>query len=145
MKNIAIKENHLYRKAYQKGKRFAGHYVAVYVLRDYAAKRIQAAHPQKCFVNRVGLTVSTKLGGAVVRNRAKRVMRAAYDSVKEELAVGNLVVISARSGILGAKSTKVAAELRRGFSKLGLLPDAQKKPDPSDGQADPLSEDPRNV
>ena len=40
MKNIAVKENHLYNKAYAKGKRFFGRLVRVYVLRDLKAKQV---------------------------------------------------------------------------------------------------------
>jgi hypothetical protein len=40
MKLVAIKENHLYSKAYSKGKRAVTPAVAVYVLPDYAAKRL---------------------------------------------------------------------------------------------------------
>ena len=121
MKNIAIKEHHLYNKAFQRGKRQVGKYVAVYVLRDLAAQKLRKAHPQKIFVNRLGLSVSKKLGGAVQRNRAKRLMRAAYDSVKAELVTGNLIVISPRVAILDVKSQEVAAELRIAFSELGLI------------------------
>ncbi len=122
MKNVAIREHHLYNKAFQKGKRQVGKYVAVYVLRDLAAHKLQKSHPQKIVVNRLGLSVSKKVGGAVQRNRAKRVIRAAYDSVKQELKVGNLIVISPRTAILGAKSTEVAEELRVAFDALGLIP-----------------------
>ncbi|MBE6577795.1 MAG: ribonuclease P protein component [Ruminococcaceae bacterium] len=121
MKNIAIREHHLYNKAFQKGKRQVGKYVAVYVLRDLAAKRIMNAHPEKKYVNRLGLSVSKKLGGAVQRNRAKRVVRAAYDTLKDELYTGNLIVISPRNAVLDAKSTQVAEEMRAAFSQLGLL------------------------
>ena len=121
MKNIAIREHHLYNKAFRKGKRQVGKYVAVYVLRDLAAQKLKNAHPQKIVVNRLGLSVSKKVGGAVQRNRAKRVIRAAYDSVKQELKVGNLIVISPRTAILGAKSTEVAEELRVAFDALGLI------------------------
>lgn len=121
MKNVAIREHHLYNKAFKSGKRQVGKYVAVYVLRDLAANRLQKAHPQKKVVNRLGLSVSKKVGGAVERNRAKRVIRAAYDSVKGELKVGNLIVISPRTAILGAKSTEVAEELRAAFGALGLI------------------------
>ena len=128
MKNVAIREHHLYNKAFQKGKRQVGKYVAVYVLRDLAAHNLQKAHPQKIVVNRLGLSVSKKVGGAVQRNRAKRVIRAAYDSVKQELKVGNLIVISPRTAILGAKSTEVAEELRVAFDALGLIsPKSQDK------------------
>ena len=121
MKNIAIREHHLYNKAFQKGKRQVGKYVAVYVLRDLAAKRIMNANPEKKYVNRLGLSVSKKLGGAVQRNRAKRVVRAAYDTLKDELYTGNLIVISPRNAVLDAKSTQVAEEMRAAFSQLGML------------------------
>ena len=129
MKNVAIREHHLYNKAYSKGKRFVGKYVAVYVLRDLAAERLKKAHPDKIYVNRLGLSVSKKIGGAVQRNRAKRLLRAAYDTVKDRLRTGNLIVISPRSAICAAKSTDVSHELRRAFGELGLIssPKAQEK------------------
>ncbi len=121
MKNIAIRENHLYNKTYQRGKKFVGRYVAVYVLKDLAAGRLKKENPQKQYVNRLGLSVSKKLGGAVVRNRAKRVIRAAYDPLKQELKTGFLIVISARGAILGRKSPEVAEELKKAFFSLGMI------------------------
>ena len=121
MKNIAIKENHLYQKTYKNGKRFVGRYVAVYVLRDLAAGRLRREHPQKQFVNRLGLSVSKRIGGAVQRNRAKRIIRAAYDPLRTSLKTGNLIVISARDAIGGQTSTTVASELATAFKVLGLL------------------------
>lgn len=121
MKNVAIKEHHLYNKTFAKGKRYVGKYTAVYVLRDLAAHRLMKSNPQKKYVNRLGLSVSKKLGGAVRRNRAKRVSRAAYDAIKDELRTGNLIVISPRHASLSAKSTQLEAELRVAFSELGLF------------------------
>ena len=121
MKNIAIREHHLYNKAYSRGKRYVGKYVAVYVLRDLAAERLKKAHPDKICVNRLGLSVSKKLGGVVQRNRAKRLLRAAYDTVKDRLKTGNLIVISPRTAIMSQKSTDVAAELEIAFGTLGIL------------------------
>ncbi len=131
MKNIAIRENHLYGKTYRSGKRFVGKYVAVYVLRDLAAGRLRRENPQKQFVNRLGISVSKKVGGAVVRNRSKRIIRAAYDSVRSDLKTGFLIVISARSAIVGKKSTDVERELRTAVRKLELLKSAAP---PKDGQ-----------
>ena len=122
MKHMAIRENHLYQKAYKNGKRFVGRTVAVYVLRDYAAGRLQRENPQKIRLNRLGLSVSKKIGGAVQRNRAKRVIRAAYDTLCHDLKTGFLIVISARGAIEGKKSTQVAEELLYAFTQLGLLP-----------------------
>ena len=128
MKNIAIRENHLYQKAYKNGKRFVGRLVAVYVLRDYAAGRLRKENPQKQFVNRLGLSVSKKIGGAVERNRAKRIIRAAYDPLRPSLRTGNLIVISARGAIAGKKSGDVERELRLAFTKLELWDKSTNSP-----------------
>ena len=121
MKNIAIRENHLYNKTYRKGKSYVGRFVAVYVLRDLAAWKLANANPEKRKVNRLGLSVSKKLGGAVVRNRTKRIIRAAYDTVKADIKKGNLIVISARGACVGKKSTDVALELKKAFTALEMF------------------------
>ena len=120
MKNLAIKEHHLYNKAYKKGRSYVGRLVTVYVLRDFTAERLKRANPEKKYVNRIGLSVSKKLGGAVARNRAKRLIRAGFDVVKPNLRGGNLIVIGARVAILDKKSTQVAEELCEAFKNLGL-------------------------
>lgn len=120
MKFVAIREHHLYNKAYRQGERFVGKYVAVYVLRDYAAARLTKAHPQKLCVNRIGLSVTKKIGGACVRTRAKRILREAYRAVEREgqLKTGYLVVLAARGEIVGKKTQDVERELRRAFAHL---------------------------
>ncbi len=120
MKLVAIKEHHLYNKAYQKGERVTGRSISVYVLRDYAARRLMLAHPLRLTVNRVGIAVSKKIGGACVRNRAKRIIREAYRAVQREgrMKVGFLVVIAARPDVVGKKSTQIEQELRAAFDRL---------------------------
>ena len=123
MKFHAICENRLYSKAYSKGNRAVGPCLAVYVLPDFAAKRLQKAHPQKLRMNRIGLTVSKKLGGAVVRNRVKRILRAAIRAVEKRHPVktGFLIVIAARDAAVTKKSTELERELSRAYEKLGLF------------------------
>ncbi len=123
MKFRAICENHLYSKAYSKGKRAVTSALAVYVLPDYAAKRIAKAHPKKVKVNRIGLTVSTKLGGAVVRSRVRRILRAGLSATekKRPLKTGFLIVIAARSAAVSMKSTDIESELNIIFEKLEMF------------------------
>lgn len=121
MKFPAIKEHHLYNKAYRSQKRFFGRYVCVYVLKDLHAKRLALSHPQGRVVNRLGLSVSKKIGGAVKRNRAKRIIRAAYAPLEEALVKGYLIVISAKPEIDGCNSNEIGAELRYAFKRLEML------------------------
>ena len=86
-----------------------------------AAKRLCKENPEKQFLNRLGLSVTKKIGGAVQRNPAKRMIRAAYDDLKGDLKRGFLIVISAREAINGKKSTDVREELGEAFSRLGML------------------------
>ncbi len=121
MKYPAIKEHHLYNKAYRTGKHFFGRYVCVFVLRDLHAKRLCRENPQKIYVNRLGLSVTKKVGGAVQRNRAKRIIRAGYSCVQNDLKKGYLIVISAKPEICGQKSTAIAKELKYAFSRLEMF------------------------
>ena len=121
MKYTTLKEHHLYNKTFRKGSRQGGKYVSVFVLRDYAARRLMLENPQKKYYNRIGLSVGKKVGGAVQRNRVKRILRAGYRAVEPELKTGFLVVISPREGILSAKSTDIEYELRRAFKRLDMF------------------------
>ena len=123
MKFRAIKENHLFGKAYTKGKRAVTSALAVYVLPDYAAKRLEKSDTRKQLKNRYGITVSTKVGGSVVRSRCRRIIREGLRAVEKEgnLKQGFLVVIAARSVLPKFKSDRVRAELCASFAKLGMF------------------------
>ena len=100
--------------------------LAVYVLPDYAAKRLAKAHPEKKTVNRIGLTTSTKLGGAVVRSRCRRIMREGLRAVERErtLKTGFLIVIAARSASVNLKAGDIKSQLDFAFKKLGMYADS---------------------
>ncbi len=123
MKFKAICENHLYQKAYTKGKRAVMPALAVYILPDYAAKRLARSHPEGKIVNRIGLTTSTKLGCAVVRSRVRRILREGLRSLMREceLKVGFLIVIAARGAATTLKSTDIKEQLGVAFQKLGMI------------------------
>lgn len=122
MKFRAIKENHLFGKAYSKGKRVVTSALAVYVLPDYAAKRLAKNDTRKQIKNRYGITVSTKVGGAVVRSRCRRIIREGIRAVEKggNLKKGFLVVIAARSAAPRMKSYEIEKNLIGAFKKLEM-------------------------
>ena len=121
MKFPAVKEHHLYNKAYRSQKRFFGRDVCVYILKDTHAKLLQKSHPHRLIVNRFGISVSKKMGGAVKRNRAKRIIRAGYAPLEDKLKKGYLIIVSAKPDIDGKKSTEIQNEPRYAFKKLDML------------------------
>jgi ribonuclease P protein component len=61
----------------------------------------------------VAVVAGRKVGGAVMRNRARRVVRAALREAAPAGLGAHDAVIVARSAIRGASALEVAAELRR--------------------------------
>lgn len=128
MKNIAISEDHLFRKVYTKGQKVFCKHIAVYVLIDYRASRLARENPLKTRINRIGLTVTKKLGHAVVRTRTRRILRAAYQQLekKNNVKKGFLVVIVARNAATTAKTQDIYGDLLYAFKKLELIiPDTE--------------------
>jgi len=80
----SLKKNHEFKRLYNKGKSAASQYVAVYCRRNGRE------------LNRLGVTVSTKLGGAVQRNRIRRRLKEIYRLNEEKFLTGFDIVIVAR-------------------------------------------------
>ena len=129
MKDIAITENHLYQKAYRNGEKAHTKHLSVYILRDWGAKRQMLQNPEKKYINRIGLSVSKKIGGAVVRNRVKRIIRAGLDEARAAASfkTGYLIVIAAKVGAHEVNSKAIANELVYAFKKLQMYKDIPQK------------------
>ncbi len=123
MKFISLTENHLFSKAYARGQRAVTKSVAVYVLKDRHEKILKNANPMKTSINRIGITASKKIGGAVERNRAKRVIREAYRLTDRELGVkrGFIIVVAARERSAVCKMQDVKRDLQFALEKLDML------------------------
>lgn len=84
-KELRVKKNKEFQEAFQKGRSFANRQFVVYAL---------TKEGQDFF--RIGLSVSKKVGNAVVRNQIKRYIRQAIFELGELLQTGHDYIIIAR-------------------------------------------------
>ena len=108
----ALKLNHIFRRLYAT----SGHANSFLVL--YARKNHSAT-------NRVGVTVSKKLGCAVVRNRVRRRLREVYRLNETRFTPGWDIVVVARSRCTAASFEKLTAAYLSLAEKAGILEAAQ--------------------
>lgn len=106
---VSLKENHLFRRIYRRGSSCANRYLVLYCRRN----------GQSC--NRVGLTVSKKLGNAVVRNKLRRRLREIYRLHEAEFRCGFDIVFVARSGANDASYQQLERAYLALARKGGLL------------------------
>lgn len=71
------------------------------------------AMPNQRAENRLGITAGKKIGNAVKRNRAKRIIRAAYRAVEADMPIGLDIVIVARSGLPEQNALVLTETMRR--------------------------------
>ena len=107
--SIALKENYEFRRLYAKGRSAVSPTLVIYMRRS------------KRSVNRVGFTVTTKLGKAVVRNRIRRRLREIYRLNEHRLTAGLDLVIVARGRSVSAPYAGLEKDFLTCCSKLGLF------------------------
>jgi ribonuclease P protein component len=84
---------------YERGVRIQGRLGTLFLLRTTRAE------------GRIGIAATRKIGGAVARNRAKRLIREVFR--RNKLAPGCDVVVVARREMVGASLTLLEAEYRK--------------------------------
>ena len=104
-----ITDNCDFRRAYAHGKVYTNPALVTYVRKNRAG------------ICRVGITASKKIGNAVQRNRARRVIKAACFSVTDSLTGHYDIVFVARTRTVGVKSTELIPVIRRHLRSAGVI------------------------
>ena len=84
MKTESIKSNRDFKRVYRKGKSVVGRHFVIYFVRNNLGK------------NRIGFTVSKKVGKAVVRNHVRRRLKESFRSHEDSIRCCFDIVIVAR-------------------------------------------------
>jgi ribonuclease P protein component len=79
---------------------------------------------------RLGLTASRRVGNAVERSRAKRLLREAFRRFKPEDSPWDLLLI-AKQALVGRKLHEIEREYRQGLERLRRRRAAQRLPGPA--------------
>ena len=108
MKIVSIKENSDFKRLYYRGK-------------SVVKKRIVLYYKKNKFgYNRLGLTVSPKIGCAVVRNKVRRLLKENYRNL-QGLSEGFDIVIVARNSSKDASFHELGKDIRKALSECGIL------------------------
>ena len=94
----SLKKNSDFQKVYKQGKSYANRYLVLYVLENGTV------------CNRIGISVSKKVGNSIVRHRLKRLIKEAYRLQEDIFYRGLDIVIIARMSAkdISYKDTKSA-------------------------------------
>lgn len=109
----SLKKNCDFKKVYRTGKSFANKYLVMY------------AKENNLNTNRLGISVSKKIGNSIVRHRITRLIRESYRLSEEKILQGLDIVVVAR---VGAKD-KSYQEIKSALMHLICLHKIDKKND----------------
>ena len=85
----SLKKNFQFRYVYNRGKSFANYHLVMYVIKN--GKNI----------NRLGISVSKKVGNSVTRSRVTRLIRESYRLSENKVQKGYDIVVIARNTLKG--------------------------------------------
>ena len=107
----SLKKNKDFQIVYKSGKSYANRYLVLYI-RENGLKR-----------NRLGISVSKKVGKSVVRSRVKRLISESYRLNKDHFVKGYDFAIIARVSSHDKSYEEMEKALKHVFKKAGMLSD----------------------
>lgn len=108
-KSQLLRKNKNYQFVYRVGKSYANRMVVLYVLKNSSKS------------TRIGFVTGKRLGGAVVRNRVKRLFKEAYRLNQAKIAPGCDLVVIGRVPVVGQSQRLVTESLMNLCRKAKVL------------------------
>lgn len=110
-----LKKNNEFKAVYRRGKSLANNLLVLYIYPDKKNKL-----NDKSAYNKVGISVSKKVGNSVVRSRSKRLITESYRLNQDDIKSGYDFVFIARTAIKGKTFFQVEDSMKKLFKKAGL-------------------------
>lgn len=108
-KTESIKKNEVFREIYSTGKSYANKNLVMYMKKN------------KTQENRLGISVSKKVGNSVVRHRITRLIRESYRLNEHSILEGLDIVVVARTGAKGKNYSEMEGSLLHLMRLHGVL------------------------
>jgi len=97
---VSLKKNFEFKLVYKNGKSLANKHLVMYVMNNNLG------------YNRIGISVSKKVGNSVTRNYIKRIIRESYKMSSADIKLGADIIIIARTSIKDVKFSEVLSSLK---------------------------------
>lgn len=112
-KEERVRKNSQFRYIYKRGKSYSNNILIMYIIKNN--KRI----------NRIGFSVSKKIGNSVVRNRVKRLIREGYRNNRYGFEKGYDIIFIARPGISKMTYHEIENSILLLIKKGGLIKEGE--------------------
>jgi len=109
VKKYKLRKNAEFRIVYKRGKSFSNKFLVLYVKNN-------GTH-----INRIGISVSKKVGKSVIRSRVKRLIKESYRLNSDNLKQGHDLVVIARTMCRVENYKTIEHSLINLFKKAGLI------------------------
>ena len=106
---LKIKKNFEFKKIYSQGKYYAEEHIVLYVMKNGTCH------------NKVGFSVSKKIGNSVKRNRVKRLMKENYRIISPRLKKGHNLIFTARVKSSGADYYQIQRNMTSAIKRARLF------------------------